>query len=220
MVLRVHGHIVSQPTRAVLSFLKANNITYEFIPVNPLRGEHLTPLFKALNPLCLIPAIEDGEFKLAESPAILTYIHTTRKCPDFWYPKDPAKRALVDRYLHWHHSNLRRGYLILFARLPGVKVADTAVSEAMAIFSKSMKTLEELLTHSVFLAGAEVSLADIVAFCELDQHITMRGMELNAYPKTQEWARKVAALSGIKEVHEELVGAVTGMKRSRRRPRL
>jgi len=220
MVLRVHGHIVSQPTRAVLSFLKANNIQYELIPVNPLRGEHLTPQFKTLNPLCLIPTIEDGEFRLGESAAILTYIHATRKCPDFWYPKDPAKRALVDRYLHWHHSYLRRGFLILFARLPGAKVADTAVSEATAIFNKAMKTLEELLAHTAFLAGAEVTLADLVAFCELDQHLTMRGMELNAFPKTQEWARRVAALSGVKEVHEELVKTVAGMKGGRRRARL
>ena len=217
MVLRVYGHIVSQPTRAVLSFLKANNIVYEFVPINPLAREHQTPHFKAINPLCQIPAIEDGDVKLGESHAILVYLQTTRKCPDFWYPQDAYKRALVNRYLHWHHSNLRRGFLILFARIPGAKVSETAVSEATLVFNRALKTMEEMLTANAYLAGASPSLADLSAFCELDQH-TVRGIDLTAYPKLQEWMKTIGALPGVKEVHDEMV-QFWGTLRSKRAPR-
>lgn len=217
MVLRVHGHIVSQPTRAVLSFLRANNIPYEFVPVNPLAREHMTPQFKAINPLCQIPAIEDGYVKLGESHSILIYLQTTRKCPDFWYPQDPAKRALVNRYLHWHHGNLRRGFLVLFARIPGVKVAESSVSEAQAIFNRSLRTMEELLTANAYLAGPGPTLADLAAFCELDQH-TVRGIDLSAYPKLQAWMKTIGALPGVKEVHDEMIqfwSALRGRKREK-----
>lgn len=220
MVLRVYGHIISQPTRAVLSFLRANNIQYELVPINPLRGEHKTPMFKKMNPMSLVPLIEDGEVKLGESAAILTYLHSSRHCPDCWYPKDLVKRAFVDRYLHWHHSNLRRGFLIVLATFPRAKVSDATLNEATTVFNKSLKVLEVLLSRTSYLAGSEVTIADVVAFCELDQHFTMRGLELHAYPKTQEWAAKVGELPGVKDVHEELLQVVNAVRTRRQRAKL
>ena len=51
----------------------------------------------------------EGDFVLYESHAIMKYLCSTRKVDDHWYPKDLKKRAIVDRYLDWHHSNLRQG---------------------------------------------------------------------------------------------------------------
>ena len=56
-----------------------------------------------------VPALVEGDFYMAESHAILRYLHSSRKCPNHWYPSDEKKRAAVDQLLDWHHTNLRAG---------------------------------------------------------------------------------------------------------------
>jgi len=43
------------------------------------------------------------------SGAIMKYLSQNRKLPDHWYPGDLQKRAKIDEYLSWHHTNLRMG---------------------------------------------------------------------------------------------------------------
>ena len=35
--------------------------------------------------------------------------------PDHWYPTNPERRAKVDEYLDWHHTNTRAGAAMYFA---------------------------------------------------------------------------------------------------------
>ena len=74
-----------------------------------MKQEHKTPEYLKLNPNGLVPTMVDGEFVLYESHAIMRYLSMTRKVEDHWYPSEPKARAEVDRYLDWHHGNLRQG---------------------------------------------------------------------------------------------------------------
>jgi glutathione S-transferase len=58
-----------------------------------------------------VPAISDKKYNVNvyESHTILRYLHTTRCTADHWYPSCLRKRAKVDEYLDWHHTNLRAG---------------------------------------------------------------------------------------------------------------
>lgn len=113
--LTLYGDFGSQPSRAVYCFLKINKVPFEFKEIKVIKAEQYTPEFKKVNPMAKVPAIsdyrEDGSVvNLFESHAIMKYIHTTRNLPDHWYPRtDPRKRAKVDEYLDWHHTNLRLG---------------------------------------------------------------------------------------------------------------
>ena len=72
-----------------------------------------------------MPAIVDGDFVLFESHAILRYLQGKYGKTDHWYPStDLAKRAKIDQYLDWHHTNLRvnaTGYLVYRFMIPIVK---------------------------------------------------------------------------------------------------
>lgn len=65
-----------------------------------------------------LPAIEDTSngFRLAESHAIMRYICS--KYPEDignWYPQDNLiKRAKIDEYLDFHHTNTRKCAFLLF----------------------------------------------------------------------------------------------------------
>lgn len=95
-----------------------------------LPGEHLSEDFKKVNPNGQIPAINDNGFLLFErcihacswpcvchhvpcvcacSGTIMRYLVQKYQLPDHWYPRDSQRRAKIDEYLDWHHTNLRIG---------------------------------------------------------------------------------------------------------------
>ena len=58
-----------------------------------------------------MPAITDGEFNLAESRAIIQYL-CNKYAPDSeLYPKEPKKRAQVDRMLYFDCSALYANFV-------------------------------------------------------------------------------------------------------------
>lgn len=201
MVLTVYTHPFSQPGRAVLLFVRLANIEHRLVLLNPMRGEHMTPAFLTKFPQGQVPAISDGDFNLEESHAILTYLATTRHVADHWYPADPRRRALVDRYLHWHHGNLRRAKMVLvatFGHLP-----EPFVTEAYETRGKSFAQLEAWLTDNPYLAGSEMSIADLSALCEVTQHGLM-DFDLSPYPHVFNWRNRLLEVPVIAETHEAL----------------
>jgi glutathione S-transferase len=55
-------------------YLEELNVPYEFILLDMQAGEHRQPEFLAINPIGKVPAIQDDDFILWESGAILLYI--------------------------------------------------------------------------------------------------------------------------------------------------
>jgi len=99
---------LSQPSRAVHTLLLENGIKHEVVVIDLQSGKQKDESFKKINPSGQVPAIDDGGFFLSESAAILTYLASSRKLPDHWYPADHKARAKVDQYLHWHHQHIRK----------------------------------------------------------------------------------------------------------------
>eukprot|EP00245_Coleochaete_scutata_P007178 TRINITY_DN22288_c0_g1_i1.p1 TRINITY_DN22288_c0_g1~~TRINITY_DN22288_c0_g1_i1.p1 ORF type:complete len:255 (+),score=24.43 TRINITY_DN22288_c0_g1_i1:70-834(+) len=203
MVLKVYVDFISQPSRAIVIFCRANGVEMEIQPVRIGKGEHLTPEFAAINPLRKLPVIDDDGFILPESHAILRYLACTKPgVPDHWYPSDSHQRARVDSILDWHHSNLRKGSAgTVFAEVIGPRFGrpvDPAVSrDAQMALRRALKEMEELwLSQGPFL-GAMVSptIADLSLACEFTMlellPDSMREEFVKACPRVQAWAALV-----------------------------
>ena len=86
----------------------------------------------------------EGDFVVCESHTILRYLATKKGVAAHWYPIDPKKRAMVDQYLDWHHSFLRRGaaglvFGKLFApMLLGKAAPDEDLKFAEGVLKKSL----------------------------------------------------------------------------------
>ncbi|KAF9623919.1 hypothetical protein IFM89_006646 [Coptis chinensis] len=110
MTLNIYADRMSQPSRAIIIFCKANGIEFEENKVEIFKREHKKPEYLEINPMGQVPSIAHGEFKLFESHAILSYLACAFPgVADNWYPADLRKRAKINSVLDWHHSNLRRG---------------------------------------------------------------------------------------------------------------
>lgn len=211
-MLVIYGDLMSQPTRAVVLLCKLAGIPYQFQLIRILKGDHKKPEYLNINPDGRIPAIKDGDFTLSESHAIMSYLCQSRRVADHWYPSDIGRRAIVDRYLHWHHSNLRHAHHWVFelkwAHLVGQPPKPYILEESPIVLERALKLMETWLSANPYLTGREMSIADVAAVCELAQ-LELIPYDFTRYPKLHAWYRSLRHLPETEEVHSMLVRALT-----------
>ncbi|XP_056602869.1 glutathione S-transferase theta-2 [Triplophysa dalaica] len=201
--VKVYLDLLSQPCRAVHIFLKINKIPHAVEYVALRKGEQRSPEFTNLNPMQKVPVMDDNGFVLTESDAILKYLATTYNVPDHWYPKHPERRAKVDEYTAWHHMNTRLHaakvflFEVLLPRMTGQPTDAGKVDKALAELEETLDKLEKMfLKRQAFLCGDDISLADLLAICELMQPLGGRRDILKDRPKLLSWKSRVqSALS-------------------------
>ena len=209
--LILYGFRFSQPTRSVQLLLEANSIPYKFEIVDVFKGQNRKAPFIDEFPLGLVPAIKvvPKNFKLAETAAILSYI-----CDSFdgvaasWYPKAPEARARVDSWMHWHHAHSRMStkmilHPVLFPKLPGQE--EKAVQGAK-VMKRVLKILNHQLGESRYLCGEDMTIADLLILCELDQHREeVTGLvDFSPYPNIQRWLNGFEEKEWYREVFTTL----------------
>eukprot|EP01080_Neovahlkampfia_damariscottae_P008081 gene8081-12542_t len=217
--LVIHGNYLSEPSRAVLWFCMINNIPHEFKNIDLSKFEHLKKDFAKKNPSKKIPFIEDKGVFIYEHGAILRYLCQKYNTPDHWYPSDPEKRAKVDMYLDWHHSNLRYGarnsvFYTFFAPMFHMDVPVEKMSE----YEKSLKVALKRIDHHFlpsqknfigeleeanpeYIGGLyEVSIADLSCFSQISQ-LKLIDFDLSPYKNIQQWEKSVQQLPYFQNVH-------------------
>ena len=84
--MKLYYHPVSTVSRPIVLFAADNGIPLDYQVVDLMTGEHMKPPYRAINPSRLVPVLEDGDFRLTESSAILKYLADKFDSPA--YPKD------------------------------------------------------------------------------------------------------------------------------------
>uniref|UniRef100_A0A8C3THN4 glutathione transferase n=1 Tax=Chelydra serpentina TaxID=8475 RepID=A0A8C3THN4_CHESE len=208
MGIELYLDLLSPPCRSVYIFAKKNNITFTFKQMEVLKGQQHSDGFGKVNVLRKVPALKDGGFTLAESPAILAYLSQKYKTPDHWYPLDMKKRARVDEYLSWQHSSIRPIYTlfpiqVVFPLYVDQTAPEEKLQEALEDLAIPLKQLEEkFLQDKPFLVGNKISLADLVAVTDLMQLIAIGYNIFEDMPKLVEWRSRVEKAVG-KELFQE-----------------
>ncbi|KAK6476405.1 glutathione S-transferase theta-1-like [Huso huso] len=196
--VEVYLDLLSQPCRAVHIFLKQNKIPYTLKPVAIRKGDQRSPEFTKLNPMQKVPVIVDNGFVLTESDAILKYLATKYKVQQHWYPREPERRARVDEYTAWHHTNTRPHAAKVFIlevvipRMTGQATEAVKVERAVTELNGTLDKLESMFLKSQpFLCGDDISLADLLAICELMQPLAGGRDVLQDRPKLLAWRSRV-----------------------------
>ncbi|KAF7641932.1 hypothetical protein LDENG_00268160 [Lucifuga dentata] len=202
-LVEVYLDLMSQPCRAVHILLTCTKIPHRVHTVALRKGEHRTPEFMKLNPMQKVPVLVDNDFVLTESDAILKYLVTKYNLADHWYPRQPERRARVDEYTAWHHTHTRlhaAKVFILEVLLPaqsGSQVDQVRLNRALSDLDQTLDKLESMfLRRSSFLCGDDVSVADLLAVCELMQPIGGGRDVLKDRPLLQRWRSCVQAAVG------------------------
>ena len=96
MSLTLYDYWRSSAAYRVRIALNLKGLAWESVPKHLVRdgGEHLKPDYLARNPQGLVPALQDGDFLLTQSLAIIEYLDETARDPPL-LPADPQSRATV-----------------------------------------------------------------------------------------------------------------------------
>ncbi|CAM5161321.1 unnamed protein product [Eretmochelys imbricata] len=178
-------------------------------------GQQHSDGFGKVNVLRKAPALKDGDFTLAESPAILAYLSQKYKTPDHWYPLDMKKRAWVDEYLAWQHSAIWPSVLkifwlkVVFPLYMDQTAPEEKLQETLEYLAIPLKQLEQkFLQDKPFLVGNKIFLADLVAVTELMQLIAIGYNIFEDMPKLVEWCNRVEKAVGnelFQEAHKVIL---------------
>ncbi|MYM56892.1 glutathione S-transferase family protein [Thalassovita mangrovi] len=169
-------------------------VPYEPVDMDMAGGAHKAPEYLKISPFGQVPAIDDNGTTLSDSNAILTYL--VRKYPDGhdWLPETPEAAAEVQRWLSVAAGQIASGPATArLATLFGAPVdRDAARAKAHCLFA----VIDPLLQTRPFLAGSEVTIADIAAYSYI-AHAPEGGVSLEAYPAIHAWLDRIEALAGF-----------------------
>ena len=159
-MLKIFGHPMSTCTRKVLMTLHENGTPYELTTVDFATGEHKQPAHLARQPFGQLPALDDEGFGLYESRAMARYLND--KASGKLVPTDPKARALMEEWISIETSNFTPHAMKFIYNYTFQRPQEPAVLEAAgAGLEKALTIMEERLAKSPFLAGNELTLADI-----------------------------------------------------------
>eukprot|EP00798_Chlamydomonas_sp_ICE-L_P027505 gene27505-31048_t len=166
-----------------------------------------------------MPAMEDGDLKTTESAAILTYLSNKHEVAEHWYSRilkltgtGGMLTYLANEYEvaeHWYprfHGSVRKGVTslviekVLFEPF-GLTSNEVCAQKYLDTTKKALNTLEDIfLANNKFVAGDEISVADLMVASEIEQLCIMKKEPtgtcmaelLEPYPKIRAWMKTVA----------------------------
>jgi len=211
--LKIYYHPVSTTSRMVMMCTGELGVQADYQLVDLMTGEHMKPPYSEMNPNCLVPMLEDGDFRLTESSSMLKYLAEKAGSPA--YPKDLRQRARVNEMMDWFNSNLYKdiAYGLVYPQVfPNHKRPDEAMQAGTLAWAKDrtrawLKILDEKLLgpKKTWLCGETVTIADyfggeIISLGELVR------CDYSPYPNIQRWLNRLKALPSWKKVHETFDG--------------
>jgi glutathione S-transferase len=206
--VKLYYHPMSTTSRPIMLLAAESAIDLDFELVDVFRGAHLQPEYERINPNRQIPVLEDGDFRLTESSAILKYL--ADKAGSTAYPRDPRERARVHEIMDWFNTGLYRdlGYGFIYPQLlANQRRPDPHVQAATLTWGRdrSRGWLRILDAHVLgpqrdWLAGARMTIADYFGACILTVGEVIR-IDYAAYRNIQRWLDNVKARPAWRQVN-------------------
>lgn len=135
-----------------------------------------TPGFRAQNPNGLVPLLQDGDFTLWESNAIVRYLCAKHSAPTLpaargsLYPSDLQQRFNAERWMDWQQTTLNPagspGFKQWIRTAPEQRNAQV-IAQSVAATEPLFALLDEHLSRHAFMAGDALTMADIPIACEV-----------------------------------------------------
>jgi glutathione S-transferase len=189
--VRLYTFTITPNNRKVEAFVRHFDLDVDVHHVSFKDKETQSPEYLAINPMGKVPALVDGDFRLWESNAILTYLAT--KFPETKaLPSDARGRADVDRWLHWQSCHL----------MPAMGALKTSDEKDVSSVTPLLKILDRQLEGKEFLLGS-LTVADFALAAYLMTKLG-RQLDYSACPNVAAWVERVSKLKGFVETQVKM----------------
>ncbi|MBN9414217.1 MAG: glutathione S-transferase family protein [Candidatus Eremiobacteraeota bacterium] len=158
-----------------------------------LGTQNKTPEFLALNPVGLVPVLQDGETVLWDSQAILVYLARRYDRSERWLPLDACGLSQVTAWLSLASNEIGAGpagirRIHLFGR-------EEDESKGRALTEKVFGVLESRLASHPWLVGDHPTVADVACYPYLALSPDGK-FDTSPYPAVLAWFSRIQALPG------------------------
>jgi glutathione S-transferase len=217
--MKVYCHPASTTSRPVMLFALESGADAQFQVIDLFTGEHYKPPFEAINPNHLVPVLDDGDFRLTESSAILKYMADKINSPA--YPKDLRQRARVNERMDWINTQVCRdlAYGFVYPQIfPNHKRPDDEQQKGTLDWAKGraqgwLKVLDQhiLGAKNPYLCGDQITIADYFGASFVALAETVRS-DLSDYPNVKRWLDRMKQLKNWNKVYETINGYAASLK--------
>ncbi|MET0278096.1 MAG: glutathione S-transferase family protein [Pseudorhodoplanes sp.] len=138
-------------------------LAHERIDVGGAFGKNKEPDYLAMNPNGLVPTLQDGDFTLWESNAVVRHLARLHG-KGILEPADPKAYGLANQWMDWQLSVVGPAILAAFwglIRTPAEKRDMAAIAESQKKTTEAMKILDAQLSRTPYVAGDAFSMGDI-----------------------------------------------------------
>jgi glutathione S-transferase len=216
----VYGFPVSPNSRRAELGLAEHGIAYDLISVDLAAGAQLRAEFRAKNPNGKVPVIEDGDFVLSESNAILLWLTDTR--PEAGLGgADAIERAHIAKWMFFNAVHMAPSGAQIFGHTmllpPARRVAQVAESaraelaRCMGIVDAHLRpppaktpapdSPEERGAGKTWMMGERFTIADIALAPNLYMAKTLLGADFAPVPALARWLEQMMARPAWKQVY-------------------
>ena len=207
--MRLYADPISTTSRPILLLAAESGADVELQFVDLFKGENYAPAYTAINPNQCVPVLEDGDFRLTESSAILRYLADTHVSSA--YPSAPHARARVDERLDWFNTGFNRDFCYNFIYpqiFSTMRRADDALQAGTIAHGREralgwLKVLDENIIgpHHGYVCGDAISIADYLGSILLLSGECV-ACNFKAYPNITRWMSNMKAMKSWSSVNE------------------
>jgi glutathione S-transferase len=208
--MKLYQFPLSPNCQKVVALAYEVGVPLELATVDLFKGQTRSPEMLARNPNGKVPILEDGDFVLWESNAMLGYIAAKADRTDL-APTTPRERADVDRWLSWHSAHFgpaigKVAFERVVKKLGGLGAPDEAlVRKGSEEFVVLAKVLDHELSGRDYLCG-RLTIADF-ALATLAALTASCGLDFAPYAKASAWLERMVVRESLCKTFADARGA-------------
>ena len=201
-MMKLYDHPLSGNCYKVRLLLNQLGVEYERVLVDIFKGEHKGGGHAGKNPNMKIPVLEDGEFTMWESNAILLYLGR-KFSPNALFPDDPIEFGAAAQWLLYGKTTIDPNlalarYYMRF--LPPEKRSENELLKLREQGRHALSVLDSHLSGKEFLAGG-YSIADIACFPYVEL-CPEGGFDLTPFSSVLSWCERIKSTPGYIDMDE------------------
>lgn len=200
--MKLYQFSLSPNCQKVVALAHEVGVALETANVNLFAGETQKPELLAKNPNGKVPILEDEDFVLWESNAMLAYIAAKVGRADL-APTTLRERADVDRWLAWHNAHFgpaigKVAFQRVVKKIGGLGAPDEAiVKQGTEEFVRAAAALDKSLGNKEYLCG-RLTIADfaLATYAALTDDC---GLDIQPFPRVKAWRDRMSARDSLKK---------------------
>ncbi|WP_293265251.1 glutathione S-transferase family protein [Neptunomonas sp.] len=195
-MLKVYGSTLSRAGMVMVA-LETLGLEYELVNIGTRSDASQAPEYRQINPTGKVPTLQDGDFFLFETQAILYYLVRKYGKGRLW-ANTPEAEADILRWSLFTSNQLESAALDMLLQFKGVLNDQDACDKARATLQRFLPVLEAQLEGKEYLVG-DKTIADIHGAMVLSWP-KLAGFDYTSYPNVTAWVRRILSSPENKKV--------------------